>query len=207
MTGMFEVVTVWSGFAGAPGYTNHYFIHSDPPSTGAQSAVNNVRAFWNSCASVIPSVCSLLVQPVVKILDDAEGELTDILTVGTPPTAVTGGAAGTAWSGPVGMCVDWETAGIHGYPGKTRRVRGRTFIVPTGSVFESGTPNDSFVTTIQAAATALRTATGPTFGVWARPRPAKTVDGVAIPKLDGAIFPITANRVPDKSVVLRSRRD
>lgn len=207
MTGMFQITSTWSGFPGAPGYTNMFFIHADPPSAAIQQAANNVRAFWAGVASIIPTTVSILVSPTVKVLDDAHGDLTDILSVATPPAAVAGSAAGTQWSGPVGMGVDWDTTGVHGFPGKTRRVRGRTFIVPAAAIFESGSPNDAFVTTIQTAATTLRTATGPTFGIWARYRPAKPLATPPTPELLGAIFPVTANHVPDKSFVLRSRRD
>jgi len=207
MTGMFQVTATWTGMPGQPGYTNLYFIHSDPPSTGAQNAVNNVRTFFAAVSSLIPSVVSIQVSPTVKVMDDSDGGLTDIISVATAPTAVAGGAAGSQWSGPVGACVDWDTAGLHGYTGEARRVRGRTFLVPLGAVFDAGSLNDSFVTTIQTAATALRTATGPTLGIWARPRPAKPLATPPRPLLPGEIFPVVANHVPDKSVVLRSRRD
>jgi hypothetical protein len=204
MTAMFQTLTTWSGtFPGAPGYTNLHFIHSDPPSTGAQAAVDNVRTFFNSVASMIPSGITLTVSPVVKVIEATTGDLDSIISVATAPAAVAGAAAGTAWSGPVGMCVNWSTSSVHG----TRVVRGRTFLVPLGSIFESGTPNDTFVATVQAAATALRTASGPTLGVWARPVEADDEHVPPIVARAGEIYPVTANFVPDKSAVLRSRRD
>jgi len=204
MTDMFQVVTHWGGFPGAPGFTNMFFEHSDPPSTGAQNAVDNVRAFWNTNKGLLPSVVQLQVDPLVKIINAETGDLTDIITVATSPATVSGTAA-DAYPAPAGAIVNWSTTTIHA----TRRVRGRTFIVPCADVVfgPGGSLVDTFVAPINAAATALRTATGPTFGIWARPVKAEPLATPPVAGRAGAFAPATGNSVPDKTCILRSRRD
>jgi hypothetical protein len=204
MTDMFQVVTHWTGFAGAPGFTNFFFEHADPPSTAAQAAVDNTRAFWNGAKGLLPSVVTLTVDPLVKIINAEAGTLTDVITVATAPTAVSGSAA-NEYAAPVGMCVNWNTTTVHHF----RRVRGRTFLVPTAEVtfIAGGVPDPTFVTALNGVATTLRTATGPTFGIWSRN---VTADPDATPPRvarAGVFAPATANSVPSKAIVLRSRRD
>jgi hypothetical protein len=201
---MFQVVSHWSGFTGAPGFTNFYFIHSDPPSTGAQNAVTNTANFWSACATFLPTTVSIVVDPTVKVIEDVTGDLVDVITVGTPPSGVTGTLPGQGPS-PAGACVNWSTTTVHG----SRRIRGRTFIVPIAALhFNSGGQvGGSAVSGFQAAASALRTATGPTLGVWSRPRAADPTATPPVTARTGLIGPVTGNSVPSKAVVLRSRRD
>jgi hypothetical protein len=204
MTSMFQVVTHWSGFVGSPGFTNLFFEHADPPSSQSQAAVDNVRAFWNAAKGLLPVVVSLQVDPQVKVIEDTTGELVDILTVGTTPAPVVGTMAG-AYSAPSGGVVDWNTTTVHG----GKRIRGRTFLVPFGNATyqADGSIQDAFVSALDTAATALRTATGPTFGIWSRPRLADSTHVPPITARAGLFAPATGNHVPDKACVLRSRRD
>jgi hypothetical protein len=144
------------------------------------------------------------VDPQVKLIEDTTGDLVDIITVGTAPSGVSGTLPGQGPS-PAGACINWSTTTVHG----SRRIRGRTFIVPIAALHFSsgGQVGGSAVSGFQAAANALRAATGPTFGIWSRPR---TADPTATPPITartGLIGPATSNSVPTKAVVLRSRRD
>jgi hypothetical protein len=64
------------------------------------------------------------------------------------------------------------------------------------------------LTTVGAAAEAMRTAAGPAFGVWGRPRALTVRPGKPdLPALTGHFAQAISSRIPQKAVVLRSRRD
>lgn len=203
MVAMFEIKTVWTGGITGTGYTNHYFIHSDPPSTGALDAATNVKAFWEAVKVLIPTGISLQIQNAVRVLEDTDGSLDSIIDIAAP--AVTAGSGAGVYAKPVGACVDWLTTTVHG----TRRMEGRTFIVPLfASAWQSdGTLLDAYRTTIQTAASALIAASGPTFCVWGRPRLADATHVPPITARAGTSGAVVSSRVPDKAAVLRSRRD
>jgi hypothetical protein len=181
-----------------------FFLHSDPPSSAVQAAVDNVRAFWNANNTLFPPNVTLTVDPAVKLIEDFDGSLTDILTATTAPAAVVGTTAG-AYSAASGVLVEWLTTTVHG----SRRIRGKTFMVPcTAQAFQSdGTIVDAFKSAVQSSAGALRAASGPTLGVWSRPRVANPSHVPPITARTGLWAPATGQTVPDKQCVLRSRRD
>ena len=137
------------------------------------------------------------------MIDDVTGDLLNIYTV-TGVTPVDCGGAGV-FAGPAGACVDWLTTTVHG----SRRMQGRTFFVPLfGSAYDSnGTILNAYVTTIATAAEAMRTASGPQFGVWGRPIEADPDATPPVVGRAGKWGPAVSSRVPDKTVILRSRRD
>lgn len=98
--------------------------------------------------------------------------------------------------------VRWNTAGIV----NSRRVRGRTFIVPVvNHVYAAdGTLDTPDITTLQTAADAFIAASGSTPQVWSRPFPGSANDPT--PRV-GTAHNITTAVVPDKAVVLTTRRD
>jgi hypothetical protein len=122
----------------------------------------------------------------------------------TGVTSVACGGGGV-FAAPAGAGIDWLTTTVHG----SRRMQGRTFIVPLfGSAYDSGGAIlDAYVTTIATAAEAMRTASGPTFGVWGRPT--YVVPATDPPTIDrpGLWGPAVSSRVPDKTFILTSRRD
>jgi hypothetical protein len=196
VTALFKVQARWNGWAGAPGYTNLYFETSDPLSGGAQQAVDNVRAFFATIKDFIPGACSVLVSPTVDMVEDTDGELDDTITVATPPLVVTGGS-GATFAAVAGACITWKTAGVVA----GRRVRGRTFIVPmSANQYQAdGSLVDAAIPILVGAASALRTATGPTFVIWHRP--------TGSPASGGSSFAVTAQSISDKVSYLSSRRD
>jgi hypothetical protein len=91
--------------------------------------------------------------------------------------------------------ITWLTGLVH----QGRRVRGRTFLVPTANQFfdTNGTLAAAFLTNLRTAAAAyIATAVNP--AIWARPDPGTT---------NGAAFAVAAASVADKVAVLTSRRD
>jgi hypothetical protein len=91
-----------------------------------------------------------------------------------------------------------------------RRVRGTTYIVPTVNQFEpGGTPLNTWVSTLQTAASAMMTSLTPNLVVWHRPKfGPKPGPGLPRPLIrNGESKGVNGVFVPDKAVVLRSRRD
>lgn len=201
MSGMLRVKVKWSGFNGAPGYSNFYF--RDFTSTGepvpgdAQLAVDRVQTFLTAIKSNFPSVVSLAIQPDVEVIESSDGKMKDVFSA-TAPAASVGTATVQQYAGATGLVINWRTAGVR----NGRRVRGRTFLVPvTNASFDTdGTVKAAVLTPIQTAASALADGAGtPDLGVWARPSaPLAT---------DGSWHPVTSATVPDLAAILRSRRD
>jgi hypothetical protein len=199
MPEVLRVKSQWTGFSGAPGYTNlHFseFVSEGYTQAMADGATAKTVAFWDAIKTVLPTVVTITVDPVVDIIQSDTGNLVGEFTT-TPGAAKVGLQAGS-YAGPAGACIAWGTTGIR----NGRRIRGRTFIVPLGtaSYEANGTLLAANLTAIQNAANGLIANTGVTdFTVWSRPSSSTATDGVA--------FPATTAVVRDKVAVLRSRRD
>jgi hypothetical protein len=194
-----RVTVKWSGFTGSPGFTNLYF-GKDAEGFIIQDQVDRAVArtdtWLASWQARLPGAVKLDIDPVVPVIDAATGDMTTFFNV-TAPAQRPGGGSGN-YSAASGACVNWYTSGVR----NSRRVRGRTFIVPfAGSALGAdGTLDDT-------ALNGLRTATGvlagtdadADLGVWARPT---TPNGT-----DGVWYPVQAYTIPDKVAVLTSRRD
>ena len=203
MASIYQVTWRWTGFQGAPGFTNFFYDATTDTPVQALAAVTKSKIFWTGVQGILQSIVH--VDPVtdVRVISDNDGTLVNIYTV-SGVTGITGGAGGT-FAGPSGAMVDWLTATVHG----GRSMMGKTFLVPVASsVYDNdGTITGTNVTAIATAAENMRTASGPAFGIWGRPtyvKPATTPPTIDRPGLWG---PATGSRVPDKSVVLTSRRD
>lgn len=185
----------WSGFTGAPGYTNFYFA-DQAANPGPQAARDRTSAFANAIAPLIPSEVQILNEGEVAVVDETTGQVTDYVMVNPDATPGSGGAPG-GYSAASGAVITWNTAGVR----NGRRVRGRTFIVPIGgdSYQNDGTLTPSTITTLNAAAEELTGATGFESGFCVFSRPSASGPGGA--------YPVTGHRVPDMAAVLRSRRD
>lgn len=186
MPGLQKVIIDWTGFQGAPGYSILYRSDTTP-------AVDNIRTFLDSVKALLPSGVNVKVRTSGDIVDSSTGALTGSWSVGASAAVV--GIASGSYVGGAGAVVRWLTDGIVG----GHRVRGRTFLVPlVYTAFESnGTLAAGTVTTILAAAAALVTSEGTEFGVWHRP-----VNGGG-----GQWFNVVGADVPDRSALMRSRRD
>lgn len=189
----------WTGFVGAPGFTNLYFSEFNQEGytqAHADGAVAKAGAFVTDMKFYIPMAVTIGVDPIVDIVQADTGDLVGFFNT-TPPAAGPGGQAGN-FSAASGLCISWGTNGVR----NGRRVRGRTFIVPlAASQYDSnGTLNDGNLAAFRTIANNL-IATGGTsdFGIWSRPStPAAS---------DGAWFPATTATIKDKVAILTSRRD
>jgi hypothetical protein len=196
------VLAEWSGTTGGPGVSTFAIttdVNGAYTATHAQAAVNRVRTFFDAVKTGIPNEVTITVSPNVDQFDVASATLTGTIAAATAPTSVLGGSSNT-YSGGVGLRVDWNTSGIV----RGRRVRGRTYLVPYGSgAFDtSGGADTTWQATVTTAANALRSGLitdTMRLSVWSRPNAAKGYTG-NITEVSGA-------SVPDKSAILRTRRD
>lgn len=202
MVAIARVRTEWTGFNGAPGYTNLFFRDFgnqepiDVDAAVAAAAAARVVTFWNTIEQYFPNDVTLRVDNVVDVLEDSTGELVDSFS--TPVNAPILGTNTGSYSAATGGVIGWTTGSIR----NGRRIRGRTFLVPLASLVmsTSGRIEPGVVSTIQTSASALADNTStPDLGVWARP----TASGAS----DGQWAVVTGARVTDLPAVLRSRRD
>jgi hypothetical protein len=166
----------------------------------AQDFADNVRAFFSAMNGILPNDVTVGFPPEVLSVEAEDGELQDVIPV-TAPANVPGLAAG-GWAGGAGCVVRWETGEVM----NGRRIRGRTFLVPLASLaFDTdGTLVTATRTAITAAGTALISAMAADGGqllVWSRPAPE------ADPPRLGSLQAVTNAFVPDRSAILRERRD
>ena len=204
MASMLKVKARWSGFVGSPGWTNFYFRLDDGDFHTQQTATDaaaRVSTFFTAVKDKFTTAVTVSIQPDVEVIEDTTGEMTSVFGI-TTPAAIVGSNTIATFSGPTGAVVTWRTNSVH----NGRRVRGRTFLVPTSTaVFQNdGTLDTAHRTALQTAADALASATGsPDLGIWARPK--KLPDGTVT--APGAWYPVSSATVPDLAAVLRSRRD
>lgn len=184
---MKRVTSTWSGFAGAPGYTQLYFGQTD---TGTVAAT---RAFWNALTAILPNDVTITVANSGDVLNATTGAI-----VGGWSEAATTPVVGLntgSWSNAAGVGVNWSTDTIV----NGRRLKGRTFIVPAaGAAFDNdGSLTGATVTTVGNAAAALIADASSQLLVWHRP----------VNMAGGSSAEVVSAAVPDKTFVLRSRRD
>lgn len=185
----------WTGFQGAPGYTNFHFA-DQAANPGPVEARTRTSAFFNAVSAVLPANVQWMTEGEVAIVDETTGMITDYETAEPNPTPGSGGRSG-GYSASSGAVITWNTNGVR----NGRRVRGRTFLVPlAGNSYEDdGTLTGSVITTLNDAAEALIGATGFESGFCIFSRP--STSGA------GGVYPVIGHRVPDMAAVLRSRRD
>lgn len=191
---MLRITARWSGFLGAPGYSNFFFAGGGGLISDAQQVADRVQDAFSRLSFVLAGPVSVAIEPEAAVIDSDTGEVTDYQAI-TPDGTITGGGSGT-FAGPVGSVVNWRTNDLR----NGRRIRGRTFLVPLSS--EAFDTNGTLTEAARLASTGFaETLVGgdfdSEFGVWSRP-----VGG------SGGVFATaTGFSVPDMAAVLRSRRD
>lgn len=196
MADVLRVTTLWGGFVGAPGFTSMHFGPGGGSLTeAADAATAAVRTFWDTIKGNLPSTVTLNVQQEVPFFDIATGHLTSVANSTSPPLVVAGTNSNPV-AAPAGAQVLWLTGALRG----TRRLRGRTFIVPLSSqaMETNGSLLATFITSLSGAAATLRATAATPMQVWGRPSPALGA---------GFAAPVAGHAVRDKVCVLRSRRD
>jgi hypothetical protein len=199
-----QVTWTWSGFQGAPGYTNLFFLSSTGTALEASDAVTKSQNLFTGLKPALPNSVEISMLSDIRLLDDASGDLRNSFTYAGAP--VIGGSGGVGnYSAASGGVIRWITGQVHG----KHLLVGRTFVVPmiATEYGSNGQLASSAVTTLATAAEAMRSAPGPAFGIWGRPRKEQEPPNPNKPALIGSWRPAVSEAVPNKVSVLRSRRD
>lgn len=197
-----RVEAIWQNFIGAPGYSR--FTFESPATTAdATTITGKVRAFFNALITSLPAGVTIQVQQAVPIFDAQTGILFSEISASAQPALVTGtGIVTNGFVGGAGAFIGWRTSSIW----QGRRVQGRTFMVPLVNQAESnGTLTSAAIASLQAAANGLIAPSTPAFGVWAKKYVVNADQSRT--QVDGSFFLATAAVIPDKSGILKSRRD
>lgn len=190
-----KVQAQWTGFQGAPGYTNWYGLSDGDAAAAANALGPRMRTLFDAIKAYIPSGTAVKVQRTYQVLDSITGRLTSEANLTADPAVVTGTSI-TAYNGAGGAVINWET-GLFNDEG--HRVRGRTYLVPLSNCYDAdGSLSSAFITAVGGAANAALGGTG-SLGVFSRPHPKGASNGV--------FRTASAANVHDKAAVLRSRRD
>jgi hypothetical protein len=179
--------TLWTGFPGAPGYTVLYWNDVTGPNLVA------LQAFWAGIMDRLPTNTTIQVQNSGDRIDENTGAV--VGSWAGPSQVSLVGTMGGAYSAPSGAHINWRTSAII----NGRRLKGRTFLVPLGgAAYDSdGTLAAATLTDLRANLATFVTAAAADLRVWHRP-----VGGAG-----GSAGVVTAADIPDKTAVLRSRRD
>lgn len=187
----------WTGIGAGPAMSTFY-SDGDASSPDISAAL---VAFFTGFKNNLPSGATISFPQTVDVLDPANGKLTGTLPVagGTPAVGTSVGN----FSSVTGMLVSWTTADyVNGH-----RVRGRTYMVPTGALpMALGVPTSTAITSLTSWATGLRDATVGKLKIWARPVDADHATPHS-PARSGSMHSIVGVSVPAYFVVLRSRRN
>lgn len=189
-----RVTAVWTGWSGAPGYTNIFFSAFGGGDL-VDAEVSRVNFALNWISNSLPSSVTIQVQPEVAILDEATGALIQYASAEDTPSPITGGSV-EDFSSASGAVVTWNTDTVN----RGRRVRGRTFLVPlhADSYDSDGTLSTEALDRLDSMARSMMgDGDGPQLVVWSRP-----VGGSG-----GVAAPVTGTRIADRVSILRSRRD
>lgn len=192
-----RVRTTISGLQGLPGVSTFYFrgTTTTPITADVTDVVARVRAFFSSSSGAFPALVSLQVLGDVDVIDEANGTLTDQLSVTAP--AVVPGSSGVALPFASAVLLTHNTGGIL----NGRRLRGRSFLSPCNAAANTaGAVTTSLRTTVTTAANVMLTGTTGSYPVvWHRPKLPGPLGGLAIAT--------TGYSVGTSFAVLRSRRD
>lgn len=185
----------WTGLPGMPALSTFYTATAP---TDADTVA--IRDFFVAVGDRIASGVTIQVENSGATIDEATGALTGGWgpTTAVLPVTTTGGVN---YAAPAGAVVQWVTAGVV----HNRIVKGATFLVPLSStVYDTaGTIGTGGLDDIRAAAAAFVVAMGTDLRVWSRP----FTGSPTVPARSGSQHAVVSSLVPDKTVVLRSRRD
>lgn len=199
MADLARVTVNWSGFTGAPGFTNLYFRNATPgiiDQAVVDAAVTKVDAWLAAWQARLPNTVTVQTDSAIEVIDDTNGELQGFFQA-TVGAARVGTGTGN-YSAASGAVANWYTDAVR----NGRRIRGRTFLVPVAGSFlaSNGSLDDTSLTGLRASTATFISATGASrLVVWGRPTAPAATDGVSAE--------VTAFTIPDKAAILSSRRD
>lgn len=189
-----QLTARYNGFTGAPGWIRMKFLGALNVAD-ANTAAANFRAFLASWGAYMPTGSSITFDSAAAIYDD-NGTQTGEITLSVVPSGVSG-ASGSTYAGGAGAVINWTTGAFH----LGRKVRGRTFAVPlTSQAFQTDG------TLVAAAQTALQTAAS-AFAVTSPTPVILSQKDNGAGGVNSLVSVVTGGTVPDRSAILRSRRD
>lgn len=185
MASIYRIACKWENFTGAPGYSVFYAVASPTSTLRGQ-----IGGLFGQVSQYLPNGLTVTIPDQGDILEETTGQITGTWNELSGAVVATG-SSGASYAGSAGAVINWKTAAVvNGH-----RVRGRTFLVPLASGYETnGTLTTACRGALQTAANAV---TFGSLGIWHRP-----VNGSG-----GSWHQITSAVVPDMAAVLRSRRD
>lgn len=191
---MLKITARWSGFTGAPGYSNFFFAAGGGLIGDQNQVAERVMNAFLMVGSILPTGVSVALESEAEVIDSDTGMIQEYRAL--DPIDAQEGIGSGGYSGASGGVINWRTDDLR----FGRRIRGRTFIVPlAGSAYESdGTLTNSALQGLRAFGNAMVGGDlDSEFGVWSRPRAGT----------GGVFATATSFSVPDMAAVLRSRRD
>lgn len=189
----------WTGFVGSPGYTNFNFEHivdgvwTQPE---VEAAVVQVQTWLTAQRPFLPAAVVTGIDAAVSEHNEQSGEIEAFWNV-TPAAPAPGTSPASTFTSGAGYCIAWTTGGVR----NSRRVRGRTFVVPISTneyEADGSLKNASLVTWKNAAVALAGDANNVRLGIWAH------TPGALIP--DGGIYDVIGVNVKDRPAFLTSRR-
>jgi hypothetical protein len=195
MASLARIRCVWTGFVGAPGYTNLYV--ANPETQSPQIA--SVRTFFDAIKAHLPTTVTVQVENAGPIISDLDGEQFGDWSA-TAVASVTG-TSSSVYNAPAGGAITWNTSKFI----RGRRLKGRSYLVPMAGYSDAdGSISAAALLVLQNAASAMVTAMSPNLAVWSRPIKTGTPPVITTQGDHGVV---TGRSVADKVAVLRSRRD
>lgn len=182
---------IWEVPGGGTGYSVFHFLDGTPGQFDPSLAVNLSNAF-SAIQVNLPNDVTISFDNEARVLDSLTGDLLAAYPV-TPSASISGGGAGS-WAGAAGARVVWDTGEIVA----GRRLRGRTYLVPLAN---TAYDNDG---TLSAAFIGRALDFGQALVQPALPNPSPLV---VWSRASGAALPVVGWSCPDKTAILRSRRD
>lgn len=198
-----------TGWQGGPSLNTFYFKRPSPQIGSEQSDAQNmsdrVQAAFTTGKDLYPNIWVGRVDPEVAVINEVNGQITNVLTT-TPQLPITG--TGTAGFNALatGILLQMRTnVFLNG-----RRLRGRAFLSPIGPRNEAdGSPDAGGIGVAQSIGDALLSAGGTlnVLVVWHRPKFSvpKTIPPTVV--RNGSEATVQSITVPNKFVIMRSRRD
>jgi hypothetical protein len=193
-----RIRVTWSGTpVVGPGVSTFYL--TDTITAGWPAALVSL---FTALKNYVPTGVTWTVPSQTDLIETTTGQLTGVTSPGGGGSVLSSGGAVDYKPG-VGGRMRWTTGGIVG----GRKVTGTTFLVPmTSQECPNGVIQAGTVTAINTAMAAYIANAAFEAGVYSRPRPAGTRNGVPYAARAGAVFPIAGNNVPTGITWLRSRR-
>jgi hypothetical protein len=197
-----RVNTIFTGVAGAPYLSTHYFFGAAEPDVAmANAAITAVKNFWFQLGGVMNNTTAWAVQGGVQVIRPSDGQLQGILA-GTQQTGAGTVSGGNQLPYAAQGLISWATGEfVDG-----RHVQGRTFLGGLTVQAGTGVPITQLYTSSGTAITAIvTTPTTAKLCVYQRERNPDSKPG-QLPHRAGTYHQVTGGTLRPYFAVLRSRR-